>query len=53
MYLQKYDLSGRTAFITGGDRGIGLAAAPALLEAGGVNEYDQGVNARDQIQQCQ
>ncbi len=34
MYLQKYDLKGRTAFITGGGRGIGLAAAAALLEAG-------------------
>jgi NAD(P)-dependent dehydrogenase (short-subunit alcohol dehydrogenase family) len=34
MYLGKYDLAGRTAFITGGGRGIGLAAADALLEAG-------------------
>ncbi|MFO1210965.1 MAG: SDR family oxidoreductase [Amaricoccus sp.] len=34
MYLSKYDLSGRNAFITGGGRGIGLAAADALLEAG-------------------
>lgn len=34
MYLNKYDLSGRTAFITGGGRGIGLATASALLEAG-------------------
>ena len=29
MYLKKYDLSGRTAFITGGGRGIGLATAAA------------------------
>jgi len=34
MYLQKYQLNGRTAFITGGGRGIGLACAQALAEAG-------------------
>lgn len=34
MYLKKYDLTGRTAFVTGGGRGIGLASAAALAEAG-------------------
>ena len=34
MYLDKYALGGRTAFITGGGRGIGLASALALAEAG-------------------
>lgn len=34
MYLEKYDLADRTAFVTGGGRGIGLATAFALAEAG-------------------
>ena len=34
MYLKKFDLSGRAAFVTGAGRGIGLCAAEALLEAG-------------------
>jgi len=34
MYLQKYDLTGRTAVVTGGGQGIGFACAQALGEAG-------------------
>jgi NAD(P)-dependent dehydrogenase (short-subunit alcohol dehydrogenase family) len=34
MYLEKYDLKGRVAAVTGGGQGIGLACAQALGEAG-------------------
>ena len=34
MYLEKYDLKGRVAVVTGGGRGIGLASAYALCENG-------------------
>ncbi|MFV0387068.1 MAG: SDR family NAD(P)-dependent oxidoreductase [Paracoccus sp. (in: a-proteobacteria)] len=34
MYLQKFDLTGRVAVITGGAQGIGAACADALSEAG-------------------
>lgn len=34
MYKEMFDLSGRSAFVTGGGRGIGLCAAEALLEHG-------------------
>ena len=34
MYLNKFDLSGQTGFVTGAGRGIGFCAAQALLEAG-------------------
>ena len=34
MYIEKYRLDGKTAFITGGGRGIGLCTAQALAEAG-------------------
>src|ERR1044072_6115371 len=34
MYLEKFRLDGRVAFVTGGAQGIGLSCAQALAEAG-------------------
>ena len=48
MYLEKFDLSGRRAVVTGGGRGIGLACAHALAEAGAaviIAEIDERVAA--------
>ena len=46
MYLEKYDLSGRVAVVTGGGRAIGLACSQALAEAGAkvvIADIDPGV----------
>ncbi len=53
MYLEKYDLSNRTAVITGGGRNIGLACARALAEAGAriiIAEIDHQVAASGQAE---
>jgi NAD(P)-dependent dehydrogenase (short-subunit alcohol dehydrogenase family) len=36
VYLDRFRLDGRTAFVTGGTQGIGLAVAQALAEAGAL-----------------
>ena len=53
MYLQKYDLKGRTAVVTGGGRAIGLACVEALAEAGArvvIADYDAKVAAEGQAE---
>ena len=49
MYLEKFRLDGRTAFVTGGARGIGLATARAFAEAGAdviVSDRDEAALSR-------
>ena len=54
VYLEKYDLNGRTAVVTGGGQGIGYACAQALGEAGArviIGELlpERGKEARAQL----
>jgi NAD(P)-dependent dehydrogenase (short-subunit alcohol dehydrogenase family) len=54
MYLEKYDLRGRNAVVTGGGQGIGYACAQALGEAGArviIGELlpDRGEEARSKL----
>ena len=46
MYREKFDLKGKTAFLTGAGRGIGLAGAEALAEHGAklvISDHDPAV----------
>jgi NAD(P)-dependent dehydrogenase (short-subunit alcohol dehydrogenase family) len=56
MFLERFRLDGKTAFITGGGRGIGLSTAEALTEAGAkviISDLDPKVLAagREQLKQ--
>jgi NAD(P)-dependent dehydrogenase (short-subunit alcohol dehydrogenase family) len=54
MYLEKFKLHGRTALVTGGGQGIGLACVEALAEAGAktiIADRDQAIaqKGRDEL----
>jgi len=51
MYIEKLRLDGRSALVTGGGRGIGLACVEALAEAGAavvIADFDDAVAAEGQ-----
>ncbi|MEO1017581.1 MAG: SDR family oxidoreductase [Pseudomonadota bacterium] len=55
MYLEQYDLKGRTAVVTGGGQGIGFSCAQALGEAGArvvIAEMvaDRGLEAKAKLE---
>ncbi len=53
MYLEKYDLTGKVAVVTGGGRAIGLACSHALAEAGAkvvIADFDPEMAAEGQAE---
>ena len=45
-HAQLFDLTGKSALVTGGTRGIGMMMARGLLQAGACREFQHAVGRR-------